>query len=378
MLYLDSAATTRPRPEVVELVAEFLRSPAGNPSSVHPAGMLKRKQLQEAREQLALLLGVPLEGVTFTSGGTESINLAIKGVLFNRGKIKGQLVTSPLEHKAVTETASWFESLGGKVEWVRIDPKTGQVDQNHLSELVGPQTGLVSIQQVNSETGIIQDLPGVAKIIKTKNPACWFHVDGVQGFGKLPLALRETGIDLYSISGHKIGGLTGAGALIQTQRIALEAQLSGGGQEGGRRAGTENLVSILALAKAAQLTFSERLANGSQVENWGRTFIAALSNELPVQLAGSDAVRSPYLFTLLFDKILGEVLLHHLAQKGIYLSQGSACQARSKQLSPSLKALGLKDEQIRSSLRISLAPAELTHSPIEVAQQFIEVIKKLG
>ncbi|MDT8445325.1 MAG: cysteine desulfurase family protein [bacterium] len=377
MLYLDAAASTAPHPEVLALLHQHYQQPHANPSSVHPWGLEQRKLLQAARMSLGQLFSLPAEGVTFVASGTESDNLAIKGVLFRAGKPRGRFLTTHLEHKAVSEAAAWYQSIGGSVDWVEIEPATGQVDLADLEAKLSAETTLVSIQHVNSETGLVQDLAEIGRVIRQKAPQAVFHSDGVQALGKIEPNLRKWSIDLYSISGHKVHGLLGAGALLRARNIPMEAQISGGGQESGLRSGTENLPAIRALAWAAQWAESNRAANQEAVENWADSFFKKLSDQVSGLHFVGGAQRVPHIRALYMDGALGEVLLHHLAAEGILASQGSACQARSKKLSPVLRALGLNDLQIRRTLRLSFSPLELKWSPAEAAKAFASAVQQV-
>lgn len=375
MLYLDAAATTAPHPEVLHLLEQHFKRPHANPSAVHPWGLEARKALNEARKDLARLFAVPAEGVTFTASGTESDNLALKGVLFRHGKPRGRLLTSSLEHKAISETALWYEQMGGTVDLIALEPATGQVDLDDLAQKLTKETALVSIAQVNSETGLTQDLAAVSAVIRQKAPQALFHSDGVQALGKIEPDLRRWGVDLYSISGHKVHGLLGAGALIRRKPMPLEPLLHGGGQESGLRSGTENLPAILALAWAARWAEKNRKANAEAIIQWSEGFFTRIQKSVEglSLLHGADQV--PHIRALSIEGVLGEVLLHHLAAEGLLASQGSACQARSKKLSPVLKALGYSDQKIRSTLRLSFSALELKIAPAEAAERFTRAVE---
>ena len=248
MIYLDNAATTRPYPEVIHQVSDCLLNTFANPSSVHPAGVLAGRLISEARNVLARIFQIPLPGVIFTGSGTESDNLAIKGVLWKKERYQGELITTHLEHAAILNTVAWLEKAGVVVHYAALNSDTGQVDLEHLKSLINAKTRIISVQHVNSETGVLQDLKQISAVAKAANPNVLIHSDGVQAFTKIPVKLKPLGVDLYSVSGHKFGGIKGAGALLMRSKIALETMLHGGGQENGIRSGTENVPGIIARA----------------------------------------------------------------------------------------------------------------------------------
>ncbi|OGH00933.1 MAG: hypothetical protein A2600_03520 [Candidatus Lambdaproteobacteria bacterium RIFOXYD1_FULL_56_27] len=372
MLYLDAAASTRPHPDLLARLAGYAQLPHANPSSVHPWGMTQKKELDWARRDLARLFSVPLEGIVFCGSGTEADNLAIKGTLVRGAKNLGRFLTSPLEHKAVTECAAWYQDRGGPVDWVRIHPKTGQVDPEDLKAKLTAETRLVSIGQVNGETGTTQDLKALGQLIKAQNPKTLFHSDGVQGLGKLKPELGLWGVDLYSVSGHKVHGVWGGAALVLTRPLLLEPLLHGGGQEGGLRSGTENVPACLGLSWAADWAEAHRQDHWQAVQAWGDRFWLTAKGLMPSLRRLETGFQVPHILSLQVPGLLGEVWLHHLAARGILASQGSACQARSKKLSLALKALGLTDEEIRGTIRLSLSPLELTQEPEPAAQQLVQ------
>ncbi len=376
MIYLDNAATTRPYPQVLETVQHCFKN-FGNPSSTYLPGVKARRKIDDARKQLAKAFNVPEAGVIFCSSGTESDNLALKGLLDTRGPSPGGLITTRLEHSAIIKTAEWLQQQGSKVDYVRILPETGQVDLNHLEELVKPDTRLVSVQHVNSETGIIQDLAAISKKVKAKNPKTFIHTDGVQAFSKFPIDMKELGVDLYSISGHKFHGIKGAGALIMARLIPLKPVIHGGGQEFGLRSGTENVAAIAGMGTAVNLVLSEMQENYQKVEAFSNTFIDSLKQRFP-NLSNIKVPNTvPHIVSLSFPDILGEVLLNHLAQQNIYVATGSACNAGSKSLSPVLKEMGFSFQRIRETVRISIAASEIPDDVEEFLNRFCSVVEEL-
>ena len=378
MYYLDNAATTRPYPEVINKITECVALDFGNPSSVHPIGINASKHVKEARETLAKLFKVPLAGSVFCGSGTEADNLAILGALRKQNnEFAGELITSKTEHAAILKTAACLEEGGVKVRILSIDPNTGKVELDHLKGLITPQTRLISIQHVNSETGAIHDLAAISKLVKSINSKTLVHSDGVQAFTKFPVHLRELGIDMYSISGHKFGGVKGAGALILTSNIRLQPLIHGGGQESGIRSGTENVSGVAALSLAAKLSCGTQKEDFQKVLDFSNWFKLRLREEIP-QVRIYEATNSlPHILNISFPSVLGEVLLHHLAGKGIFLSTGSACHASSKNLSAALQALNFTPQRIRETIRVSLSARELPQDREEFLGKFLSSVKEL-
>ena len=359
MYYLDNAATTRPYKEVVTIVQQSLEENFANPSSVHPAGLKARKMISEARETLATLFQVPQAGILFCGSGTESDNLALKGVLLKKQSFQPELITTRLEHAAILKTADWLEEKGTPVHYVDFDKTTGQIDINHLKSLINNHTRLISIQHVNSETGVIQDLKTIASKAKKMNSNILIHSDGVQAFTKIPINLHEMGIDLYSISSHKIRGIKGTGALIFSSKQEPVIQIHGGGQEHGFRSGTENVPGIAALGLAAKISHENMSEDYKKVKIFKEQFIGNLIQEFPDARVYQSKNALPHILSISFPGILGEVILNHLAMHEIYVSTGSACNASSKKLSATLQAIGFSSNQIKETIRISMNAHEI-------------------
>lgn len=378
MFYLDNAATTKPLPEVVSLVSNFLKEGFGNPSSVHPPGIKARKIIDKTRQTLAEIFQVPQAGIVFCSSGTESDNLAIKGVIRPKHHQKGRIITTPLEHSAVSNTCKWAaKQYGLKIDVVNIDQQSGLVDLNHLESLIARETVIASIQHVNSETGIVQNLTEISQTIKSRNKSVVIHSDGVQAFSRIPINLSQLGIDIYSISAHKFHGIKGGGALILNENIPLQPLVHGGGQEHGLRSGTENVAAIGALGIAAKKAVDNIVPNNAVI----KTFADLLKKRILKEVPGAKLIENentvPYIVSLSIKGILGEVLLHHLAKNNIFVSTGSACNASTRNLSPVLKALGFTKERIMQTVRISLAACEIPEDQEGFAELFIKTVMDL-
>jgi len=352
-IYLDNAATTKALPEVTTAVVDALENNYANPSSLHRFGLKSENILKRSRKIVADYLGVKAKEIIFCSGGTESNNLAIRGITKaykNRGR---HLITSPIEHSSVAELFKALEKEGWQVDQVQVDQR-GHVDLKHLRSLITEETLLVSIMQVNNELGTIQPTKEIAEIIKEENPLSFFHVDGVQAFGKIYSNLSQWQVDLYSISGHKIHGPKGVGALYIKKGTNLKPLIYGGGQERNLRSGTENIPAIAGLGEAVkklpQLSAAKNVdKNLAQKKEY---FLNSLQ-EIEEVIVNSPAAGAPHIINFSLPGITGETMLHALESQGIYISTGSACSSRKKG-SRIINACGLSQKKSESALRVSL------------------------
>lgn len=378
MFYLDNAATTRPYPEIQKIAGQALSEAFGNPSSTHPVGVIAGRMVQQARKQIAKIFKVPERGVLFTGSGTESDNLAIIGTAERYDGDKGfNLVSTKLEHDAVLKALDYLENKGFEIRFADTRRDTGQVDLEDLKTKIDAKTLLVSIHQVNSETGALQDLSAIGKVVKTANPKTIFHVDGVQGFTKVPLNLKKDGVDLYSVSAHKIHALKGTGALIMTRNLELIPRIYGGGQEFGARSGTENVLGIAAFGAAAEISMKNLKQNREKVAEFSGWLKTRLTESIPGSRFLDVSPSVPHILSYSIPKIPGSVLLNHLGQKGIQVSQGSACHASSKDLSPTLLAFGVMEQQIIETIRISLDAMEIPDDREAFLKNFTEVVEEV-
>ena len=347
--YLDNAATTRACPAAVEAAARMMRDCFGNPSSLHAMGLASAREMAAAREAVAALLGCQAECVTFTSGGSEANNLAVFGGAAARARRGKKLVTTAAEHSSVSEAMRRLESEGWEVAYVKPGPD-GKLDAGAFADAVDERTALVSMMLVNNETGAIFPVAEAAKRIRRKNPETLIHCDGVQALGKLPLRVSRMEIDLMSVSGHKICGPKGAGALYIRRGVRALPPSSGGGQERGLRSGTENLPAIAGFGAACAAL------NGKVPENFARA--EALRDRLREQLSEMSGVRlispadgSPYIVNFSVPGYRSETMLHFLESRGVFVSSGSACSKGAK--SPVLLSMGLPAPVVDGALRAS-------------------------
>lgn len=348
--YLDNAATTRVCEEAADAAYQMMREEYGNPSSLHALGSQSAKQLAAARESVAALMGAAPESVYFTSGGTESNNIALFGAAnakIRRGK---RIVSTAVEHASVAATLEQLGKLGWEIVQVKPDAN-GNIDPAAVADAVDEQTTLVSVMAVNNETGAIHPLEQIVRQVRAKNPNTLIHTDAVQAFGKLPLKATKLDIDLISVSGHKICAPKGVGALYVKRGIHIVPHSFGGGQENAVRPGTESMPLICAFGAAAT-----RLS-GNIAENYNR--IAAIRDKLRGKLEAIDGVfinspadASPYILNISVPGYRSETMLHFLESRGVYVSSGSACS--KGKASPVLTALGFSQDRLDSALRISM------------------------
>ena len=345
-VYLDNSATTRQYDRVTEVMKKSIEEAYGNPSSLHKMGLAAEKQMRQSRKTVADSLGAKEDEVFFTSGGTESDNTALFGIAHARKRAGKKIITTQVEHPAVMESCKALEAEGFQVEYIGVDDKC-RLNMEQLRATIDSDTILISIMAVNNETGTIMPIEEIAKI---KGQAV-FHTDAVQAYGKIEL--RNIGADLISVSGHKIHGPRGIGALYVRKGIQLPAFVVGGGQERHMRSGTENVPAILGFGEAVEIsqkTFTERVrAMGKAREH----LLAGLLDQVPDIKVNSPDDGAVSVLNVSFLGTRGEVLLHTLEQDDIYVSTGSACSSNKKGRSHVLAAMGLTDKEIEGAIRFS-------------------------
>ena len=377
-IYLDYAATTPISPEVKEVMINHFDT-FGNPSSLHHLGVVAEKLIKQARKQVSDALGVNEREIIFTSGGTEANNLAIQGLTLNR--TNARYITSQIEHPSVLGTFEWLEKNGADVVYLPVDEQ-GRVMLEALKSALSKETVLVSVMAVNNETGTIQPVQEIGTMIQTFNrefqAQVRFHVDAVQAFGKFTLMPEKLNVDAMSISAHKIGGPKGIGALYVKKGINLKPLMFGGQQEQGLRPGTENGLGIVAFGKAAELAKNHMAQRESYVKEIKATFIDALMQEPEIIINGTvDASASPYIINLSVMGVKGEVLLHTLEMKGLYVATGSACSSKKKVASHVLRAMKLNDARLEGAIRISFSHLTTIEEVKMATDMLIESAKTL-
>ncbi|MCM1190028.1 MAG: cysteine desulfurase [bacterium] len=359
-VYLDNSATTRVFPEVAELMTKIMCEDYGNPSSLHRKGVQAENYLRDAKETLARLLKVNEKEIFFTSGGTESDNMALTGCALANGRRGKHIITTRIEHPAVLKTCAYLETLGYRVTYLPVD-RTGRISLEELKRAMSADTILVSIMHTNNEIGALQPIAEAGDLIRRMNPYTLFHVDAVQGFGKARIYPKRMGIDLLSASGHKIHGPKGVGILYVNERVKIQPLIYGGGQQMNLRSGTDNVPGAAGMARAAELLYDHYEEDAARLYRCKKHFMdgvrmiegVRINGLLPGEPDGSGT--APHIVSVSVPGVRSEVLLHTLEEAGIYVSAGSACAARKPQPSATLKAIGLEKPLLESTVRFSFS-----------------------
>ena len=355
-VYLDNAATTPIDKEVVETMMPFLTEKFGNASSIHFFGQESRGAVDKARHQVAELINAKQNQIVFTSGGTESNNLAIRGLCEANISYGKHIITSNIEHPAVLNVCETLEKRGFEVTYLPVG-EDGIIKIEDLQAEIRDETILISIMTGNNEIGTIQPVEEIGKIVRElreKGQKLWFHTDSVQAVGKIPVDVEEIGCDLLSISGHKINAPKGIGALFVRRGVRLQSQNLGGHQERERRGGTENVANIVALGKACEIAKKKFTENYNHLKNLRDTFEKLVVEQISyITINGKSAKRLPHISNISFEFIEGEGLLINLDLQGIAISTGSACSSGSLEPSPVILALNVSEELARGAVRFS-------------------------
>ena len=371
--YLDNSATTVCEPGVVEKVVQMMSVVFGNPSAMHNKGVEAENYIKEAKEIIAKTLKVQEKEIIFTSGGTESNNLAIMGCGAANHRMGKHLITTKIEHPSVGNVMKHMEEEGFEVTYLPVD-ENGIVKLDKLREALRPDTMLVSVMYVNNEVGAVQPIEEIGQIVKANNRSTLFHVDAIQGYGKYRIYPKKMGIDLLSVSGHKIHGPKGIGFLYCDSKVKIKPILFGGGQQRDLRSGTENVPGIVGLAEAAKeiyTDFEEKMERLYDVKAYFVEKLAELDNVKINGLTGKNS--APHVVSVSFPGVRSEVLLHSLEEREIYASAGSACASNKPAVSETLKAMNVPKEHLDSTLRFSFS----VHTTKEEIDYCIEVLKGL-
>ncbi len=375
MHYLDNSATTAVLPEAVDAMTKLMVTDFGNPSSQHSMGIKAAKELKNYRQKVAKVMGADAQEITFTSGGTESINTAIFGAAYKNRHIGRHIVTSEIEHSAVKNACKRLQEDGYIVTYLKPD-ETGHISAEDFENALREDTILVSLMLVNNEVGTLQPVEKIGSILKSKAPKAIFHIDAVQGLFRVPLTPKKWNCHLMSVSGHKIGAPKGIGALYISKDIKIRPYIVGGGQENGMRSGTEPMPNIAGFATACEIrqkNMSEDLKHINELSNYLKT---ELKRHIPwaVQNGEPDV---PHVFNVSLEGCKSEVMLRVLESREVYVSAGSAC-AKGKE-STVLKAMGLNNKRIDSAIRVSFAPfntKEDINALIDAFKQGIKMLKR--
>lgn len=377
--YLDNAATTRTRSEAIERMNEVLRDAWGNPSSVHAEGKRAKAVLEESREVVARALGVDAHEVFFTSGATESNNLAVRGTCSAHSDAPGQIVTSTLEHASVTRSVRGMRREGGwKVSY--IDAVGGKLDLDQLKRVLdGVPTTLITIMNVQNEVGYVFPSAEIGRIRDELAPDAVYHVDATQAFGKLPVSPREWHADLVSVASHKIGGPRGIGALYVREGLKMHTNAFGGGQEGGLRSGTEPVFLAAGFARAVELAMQEREQTFSHVKTLNARLREKLALAVPDAIVNSPATASPFIVSVSVPGVRNAKSVAYLSDRGVYVSRASACESNHEHIAAgtwrkkhplSLQAAGIPLKQGNTTLRVSFC-AHTTEADVD---RFVDVL----
>jgi cysteine desulfurase len=370
-VYLDHNATTPVHPEVKKAIEPYLAEQFGNPSSIHWAGRDVRKGVEDARQEIASFFGCQPLDVVFTSSGTESDNLAIKGIAFRKGNAGKHIITSQVEHPAVMNACRFLEGQGFSVTYVPVN-RYGIVETESVREALTGDTILVSIMYANNETGSIMPVPEIGTLVRETGVI--MHTDAVQAAGKIPIDFETFPVDMLTFSGHKVNALKGAGGLILRKGIEIEALTHGGHQERGRRGGTENIAGIIAMGKSFQLLRTGMETEVVETRRLRDKFEKELFRRIPeLVLNGHPTLRLPNTVNISFRFVEGEAMLLNLDMMGIACSSGSACTSGSLEPSPILMAMGADPTDAQGALRFSLGWGN-TDSDVEYAIEMIEVV----
>jgi cysteine desulfurase len=370
MIYFDNSATTKPHEEVIESYQTVSENYYGNPSSQHQLGYDADKLLRKAYEQAASMLGVSNQEIIFTSGGTESNNLAIKGIALRYQKHGKHLVTTTIEHPSVLEAFKALEMLGFEVTYVPVD-NSGVVKVDDIKRVVRKDTILVSVMHINNELGTIQPIQAIGEFLAHKKYV-FFHVDHVQGYGKVELDLKRAHIDLLSVSGHKIHGLKGTGLLYLKENVQLFPLFHGGGQQGNLRSGTENIAGIVSLVKAMRMVSEQQMHHPDHLKQLKSHLISRLST-LKEVVINTPEDAAPHIINFSVPGYKPEVIVHALEERRIFVSTKSACASKSPDESAVLKAIHLPADRTKSALRISFS-YQNTEGEIELFYRALQKI----
>lgn len=371
--YFDNSATTMVTESVKDIMVKVMMEDYGNPSSKHMIGVDAEKYIKESKEIISKILKVDSKEIYFTSGGTESNNLAVIGAAMAARRSGNKIITTSIEHASVSAPMKHLESLGFEVTYLPVDSK-GVVDLETLKEVMDEETILVSIMHVNNEVGAIQPLEEIGKIIKDINPKVVFHVDAVQSFGKIDVKPKKANIDLLSVSGHKIHGPKGCGFIYIKKNTKVNPIISGGGQQMGVRSGTENVPGIAGLGQAAKECYDSLQENIEKITGLKDHLIDKLGNiEGATVNSQKGSEGAPHIVSVSFSGVRSEVLLHALEDKGIYISSGSACASNKPAVSETLKAMGIDKELLDSTVRFSFSKFN-TQEEVDYAVEQLEAL----
>ena len=372
-VYFDNSATTRCYDSVKDIVVKAMTEDFGNPSAMHLKGVEAEKYIKSSAESLARLLKVQEKEILFTSGGTESDNLALIGAAFANKRSGNHIITTSVEHPAVSQPALFLQEQGFEVTYLPVDSR-GVVKMDALKAVLREDTILVSVMYVNNEVGAVMPVEEIAALVHEKSPRALFHVDDIQAFGKYRIYPKKMGIDLLSVSGHKIHGPKGVGFLYINEKAKIQPQILGGGQQGGMRSGTDNVPGIAGLGTAAVEIYKNLEENVENMYRLKEHIAQGLEKIGDIRMNGMELREgAPQILSISVMGVRSEVLLHSLEERGIYVSAGSACSSHKRKPSATLAAMGMSKDQIESTVRLSFCE----ENTIEEADYFLQVMGEL-
>ena len=372
-VYFDNSATTRCYDSVKDIVVKAMTEDFGNPSAMHLKGVEAEKYIKNSAESLARLLKVQEKEILFTSGGTESDNLALIGAAMANKRSGNHIITTSVEHPAVSQPALFLQEQGFEVTYLPVDSR-GVVKVDALKAVLREDTILVSVMYVNNEVGAVMPVEEIAARVHEKSPKALFHVDAIQAFGKYRIYPKKMGIDLLSVSGHKIHGPKGVGFLYINEKAKIQPQILGGGQQGGMRSGTDNVPGIAGLGTAAVEIYKNLEENVENMYRLKEHIAQGLEKIGDIRINGMDLREgAPQILSISVMGVRSEVLLHSLEERGIYVSAGSACSSHKRKPSATLAAMGMSKDQIESTVRLSFCE----ENTIEEADYFLQVMGEL-
>jgi len=374
-IYLDHAATTSARPEVVQAMLPYYTDSFGNPSSIYSYGAEAREALAEAREKVAKLIGANADEIVFTSGGTEADNYAIQGVAYANQNSGNHIITTPIEHHAVLDTCRWMEKRGFNVTYLPVD-EYGLVDPNDVKKAITDKTILITVMHANNEIGTMEPIAEIGKIAGEAN-VC-FHTDAVQTAGHIPIDVNDLGVNLLSMSAHKLYGPKGVGALYVKKGTVIDKYLHGGEQERNRRASTENVAGIVGFGVAAETALSELIQEVARITALRDKLVSGIIKSIEdVHMTGHPTKRLPNNVNLRVDYVEGESILLNLDIEGICASSGSACTSSSLDPSHVMLALGVPPDQARSTIRFTLGRMNTDEEVVRILDVLPKIVQRL-
>lgn len=378
-IYLDNSATTKCSERAKDLMLKVLMQDYGNPSSLHQKGIDAERYIKEAREKIAKTLKVDEKEIIFTSGGTESNNMALIGAALANKRAGNHIITTAVEHASVAAVMAYLEELGFRVTYLKTD-ENGLISLEELKEAVCEDTILVSMMFVNNEIGAAEPIEQAIRTVKEKNPNTLIHTDAIQAYGKYRIFPKKLGIDFLSVSGHKIHAPKGIGFLYIKAKTKVKPLIYGGGQQKGMRSGTENVAGIAALGEAAAESYEHFETKIEHLYELKERFVQGVLKIEGVTLNGkTDRTSAPHIVSVSIDGVRSEVILHALEEKGIYVSAGSACSSNKPAVSQTLMAIGLKKDLLDSTIRFSFCvhtTAEEIDAAVEALSEIVPKLRK--